>query len=438
MTLFPDGSTEVASRYRDGVLDGPWTRHFPGGAVAETGAYRAGLPDGHWQQLGPTGVVLGEYDLVAGTGTRTQWRDDGPRYRVTELVAGVPSGEDTIYELDGSVVTSAHYVDGVLDGPHTTGTIATIRLEEVLAAGIRIGVRRIWQQGTKIAESRYDAKGRLDGPFTEWRSLKAPRVTGQYAHGKRTGVWTWFDKFKTKSREGAFAAGKRDGAWVERDEGKVTFTGTYAAGKPEGDFVYFDRKGREIGRCTLTAGSGVMQTFYWNGKVATEQTLVEGVEDGPYRELTPGGRATVEGAYRAGQKHGAWRERTPTGTPILEQHWKHGKLDGVVKKYVAGTLSLEATYADGAAAGPYTEYRGTAPAVTGQFAADRRTGTWITHTADGGVVTATYVEGVLEGPWQRSRGGTTESGPMTRGRRSGTWTTTTAQGGVTAITYRAP
>ena len=438
ITLFPDGTVEIESHYSGGALDGTWIRHFPGGAIAESGAYRAGQPDGHWRQLGPMGAVLGEYELVAGTGTLVRWREAGPRYSATQLEGGVRAGVQTIYEADGSVVASSRYVAGALDGPHVTGTVGTIRVEEVFARGVRIGVRRIWQQGTKIAESAYDDQGRLHGPFTEWRSLRIPRLVGQYAHGKRAGAWTWFDRYKNKEREGAYVAGKRDGTWIERDEGKVTFTGTYAAGMPDGAFVYLDRKGNEIGRSTLSAGSGVLKTFYWNGKTASEQTFVAGLEDGPYRELTPGGRATVEGMYRAGDRHGAWTERSASGTPILEQHWEHGRLDGTVKKYAGGALSLHATYADGAPTGAYTEYRDGKPAVTGQYAAGARTGTWITRTADSGTVTATYVDGVLAGPWERARAGVTEAGTMANGRRTGTWTTTDARAIVTTVTYVAP
>ena len=61
------------------------------------------------------------------------------------------------------------------------------------------------------------------------------------------------------------------------------------------------------------------------------------------------------------------------------------KLDGAVRKYADGKLVSEATYKDGKATGSYIEYRAGRPSVTGQFAADRKTGVWTQYDADGHV-----------------------------------------------------
>jgi antitoxin component YwqK of YwqJK toxin-antitoxin module len=85
------------------------------------------------------------------------------------------------------------------------------------------------------------------------------------------------------------------------------------------------------------------------------------------------------------------------------------------------------------------ELRRGKPAVTGQFAADRRTGTWTHYAEDGGVVLiATYKDGVLEGPWRQLVGGVVLEGTMAAGRRAGTWTQTDRGGAVRTLTYEAP
>jgi len=126
---------------------------------------------------------------------------------------------------------------------------------------------------------------------------------------------------------------------------------------------------------------------------------------------------------------------------VLEQVWKRGKLDGVVKKYVDGKVSLEAHYVDGKAEGSYTELRLGKRSVTGQFAGDLRTGTWTHHNPDGAVVlTATYKDNVLDGTWRElvASPPAVLEGQMTAGRRSGTWTRTDQAGGVRKLTYRTP
>jgi antitoxin component YwqK of YwqJK toxin-antitoxin module len=109
-----------------------------------------------------------------------------------------------------------------------------------------------------------------------------------------------------------------------------------------------------------------------------------------------------------------------------------------VRKYIDGKLATEATYKDGRASGKYVEYRNGKPAVTGQFADDRRTGAWTQYDADGHVtLTATYRDGVLDGPWRQLVGGVVLEGTLTQGRRTGTWTQTDKAGEVRQQSYAA-
>lgn len=439
VTMFPDGSTEVAGAYKDGVLDGPWERRNVAGAVVETGSYAAGLKSGRWRMMSSAGAVLGEYEMAAGTGTEMHWLDDGTLYSERTRKAGVLEGNDRIYASDGTPLVSKQWVAGKLDGAHAIGTRTTLRIEETFAAGVRRGNRQIWQFGVLVLDENYDRRGKLDGEYTIWRNKKVMRVHGQYEHGKRDGLWTWNDRDGNKEREGNYATGKRDGPWTEWYENKIVATGSYSAGKPNGEFIYYDRGENELGRFEIKDGTGTMLTFWPTRKVAARQHLYQGVPDGVYQELTKLGKVVVEGRFRNEQKHGAWKEWTPEGVPTLEQTWKRGKLDGVVRKYIDGMVATEATYKDGKVTGPYAEYRAGKPAVTGQFVDDRRTGTWTQYDPEGRVtLTATYKDGVLDGPWRQLVAGTVLEGTLTQGRRTGTWTRTDKAGVVRQLTYQAP
>jgi antitoxin component YwqK of YwqJK toxin-antitoxin module len=439
VTLFPDGSIEIEGAYKDGQLDGPWQRKHPGGAVAEQGAYAAGKKTGRWVQSSAAGAILGQYELAAGTGVEKRWHENGQLYREIALRAGVRNGPTKLYERDGTLLESARYVKGILDGPRAVGSKWTLRIEEKLAWGVRTGPRKIWQGGLLLVEEAYD-RGRLHGPYAVWRTLKIARVKGEYTSGKRSGDWLWKDLNDKKEREGRYTPdGKRDGTWTEWSGDRLVFSGVYAAGKPDGEFIYNDYSGNELGRFTIRGGTGTMTTFHWNRKPATKQRMVSGVEDGPYQELTLRGKVVVEGMYRGGVKHGTWKEWTPEGVIVLEQGWKRGKLDGLVKKYVDGKLSTQSTYVAGKAEGLYVELRSGKPAVTGQFTADRRTGTWTHYAPDGSVVlVATYKDGVLDGPWRQLIGGAVLEGTMAAGRRTGTWTRTEKGGAVRTLTYGLP
>jgi antitoxin component YwqK of YwqJK toxin-antitoxin module len=440
ITVFPDDTIEVSGSYRDGVLDGPWLRRHVDGAVVEEGRYAAGHKDGRWKQTSPSGTTLGEYELAAGTGVERFWYDGGALYSERALEASVPHGSHRVLAADGAVIIAARYTKGQLDGPHTVGVAGSLlRFDETFAAGVRRGARKILLYGTLIADETYDRQGRLDGAYTLWRRARVMRAKGQFSRGRRIGAWTWWDRNNNKEKEGRYVEGRRNGPWTEWLEGKLLFSGAYSAGKPDGEFVYFDRLGRELGRFTITAGTGTMLTFHTNKKAASRQAIVNGVMSGIYQELTPLGKIVVQGRYRADHKHGTWKYSTMTGAPLREHTYELGRLDGVVRKYIDGRVAMETTYADGKVVGPYAEYRDGKPAITGQYDADRKHGTWTTLSSEGLVVlTATYDHGVLQGPWRQLVDGTVVEGEMRDGRRSGTWTVTDRSGAVTQLTYTTP
>lgn len=440
ITLFPDGSIAISGLYKDGALDGAWERNHPSGAIAERGTYASGMKHGTWTQFAPSGKQLGTYEMAMGTGTERRWFDDGALYAEIALKNGLEHGPAKLYTPDGTLITSSQYDDGRLDGAHVVGTYRTMRFEEKFTRGVRTGKREIWEDHTQLALEHYDRRGRLDGDYTLWRKKTIRRVEGKFEHGKRVGAWVWHDRDGSIEREGSYVGGKKDGDWIEYAEGKVVFTGHYTDGKPDGEFTYFDRNGNELGKFTITGGTGTMLTFWGNRKVSSKTRLFNGVEDGPYRELTTRGKVVVAGRYRGGLKHGVWKEWSPDGSVLLlEQTWKRGKLDGPVKKYVDGKLSLEATYLDGQVAGVYTEHRNGKPAVTGSYAGDRKSGTWTHYGADGSVVlVATYKSGVLDGPWRQLVDGSVLEGTMIGGRRTGTWTLTDKAGSVKELVYATP
>lgn len=440
ITLFPDNSIEIKGTYKDGALDGAWERHHPEGKIALEGSYAAGKRTGKWTQRSTSGAVLGEFEMTAGTGTEKKWLDDGVLYSETPFKDGVLEGVEKVYAHDGTQIASSKYKAGKLDGPHWFGTKNTLRFEETFVAGVRRGRKLIYQQGGLLEDSTLDRAGRLDGPYSIWRSAKVPRVKGEFSSNHRVGAWVWNDRDGKKEREGSYKWGRRDGEWNEWEQEKLTWSGTYDVGKPNGTFTYWDKAGNEIGKYEIKDGTGWAMTYWSNKKVSSKQHLYKGVEDGPYQEFTRLGKMVLEAHYASGIRHGRWREWTQDGqTLTLDQTFKKGKLDGAVKKYVDGKLSMEITYAEGKAEGPYVEYRAGKPSVTGQFAQDQKTGTWTHYNADGNVVRiATYKEGVLDGAYKDLANGVVSEGTMVAGRRSGTWTRTEKGGVVRKITYRAP
>jgi antitoxin component YwqK of YwqJK toxin-antitoxin module len=439
ITLYPDQSIAIEGHYKDGKLDGAWKRHHPNGATAEEGAYATGMADGTWRAFDTAGTPLGDYTLKAGTGKQKRWLADGPIYSETQLKKGVPNGYTKVFDREGHLIVIAKLTAGKLDGDHLVGGKNTLRIEETFVRGVRRGPRKIWQFWALLVDENYDTKGALDGAFTLWRDKIVPRVQGTFEHGKRVGSWIWTDRNNKTEREGDYIDGKKTGPWFEYTDEKLTFQGIFTDGKPDGEFIYYDRNSVELGRFTITDGTGTMLTFHPTKNVSSRTRLQQGQLSGKYEEISIRGRTLVEGNYLADRKHGWWREWNEAGALLSEEQWKRGKLDGAWKKYVDGKLAVESTYKDGMASGVYTEYRAGKPALVGQFVADKRTGTWISYDNGGAVtLTATYKDGVLDGPWRQLEAGTVVEGTMVAGRRAGTWTRTDRAGTVTTTVVKTP
>jgi antitoxin component YwqK of YwqJK toxin-antitoxin module len=225
--------------------------------------------------------------------------------------------------------------------------------------------------------------------------------------------------------------------------------GSYAKGKPNGRFTYWSTSGSVAGRFKMRKGTGTMKTFHDSGELASELAMVRGVRHGAYREYSTHGQVTLEGAYRNDEKHGEWITRNGGGELVREERYVAGKLEGVVRQYRRGLLAAEQTYAGGLREGPYRELvLGKAgpegdpvERVTGEYAADRKSGEWIYRGADGQpALVEHYQDGALQGGFQELVGGqVVVRGQHEHGRRSGVWAWATPKGDqVRTITYDAP
>lgn len=438
VALHPDGTIAERAAYAGGALDGPWQRFAPGGALIVDGAWRAGRRDGTWRQLAG-GVELGRDVLAGGTGTLRAWHPTGALAAESSWKDGAPHGPARAWTEDGVAILDESWRDGARDGDRSAGHAAGISLRESWRGGVRHGARTLRRRGHVALDERY-AQGALDGDWIAYRSPRRVRERGAYAAGARTGTWTWLDAGGAKQREGAYARGRRDGAWTEWTGPVVTWTGRYAGGVPDGAFVTYDRRGRELGRDVLAAGTGTLRTFHAGGAVETETAMVRGRAHGRFRQLTAGGRVIATGRFADGERDGAWTWRTRAAT--REATYARGRLDGALRRTRGTTPALAATFAAGRRSGPYAEHfaDGT-PAITGRFADDRRDGAWLTHRRDGSIaVRAHYRAGLLDGPWQElsPTGDVLVSGQHQRGHRVGTWTSIDAAGATTTVDHGAP
>jgi antitoxin component YwqK of YwqJK toxin-antitoxin module len=442
--LFPDGSAEVLGRYDSGVLDGKWVRVRRDRRIAEEGTYRAGAKDGAWRQYDVDGGLLGEYAMERGTGVEKRWWEHGALQSATTWQGGKRQGPTQSWAPDGALIIQEMWRDGLLDGPREIGTRSSMFVAEERQRGVRVGARELWRRGYQALAEQYDSDGHLDGQFAAWRSRGRLREQGSYRHGLRHGVWTWFDRGGGKEREGSYVDGLRDGTWTSWHGRSVASVGTYRAGIPDGDFVEYDDRGRELGRYRVVKGKGAARTFHGNRRLATETQLEDGVPHGRFVAYDLRGKRISEGRFDHGARHGVWRERWPTGKVRIEARYDHGDLQGPWKRFSPkGKLEIETSYDAGKRQGPYAEYfaDGTRE-IAGAFVDDRADGEWTQWHRGGAVaVRATWRAGALDGPWQELApdGSVAVRGAHERGHRAGAWEYLAPDGSVQrTVTYTAP
>jgi uncharacterized protein len=443
--LYPDGSTEIAGTYRDGLLDGEWRRMFRNGKTAEVGNYVAGKKDGTWQLYTDQGGLLGDYHMAAGTGVEQRWYFDGQLASERHFRNGVLDGQSLVYGDGGAVLYSAQFHRGALDGTRRVGVAGALRLEDQWAAGHPVSARKIWRHETLTLDMTFDDEGEPTGVFTAWRSHATLRERGTYLRGDRHGVWRWYGRGGELEREGSYFLGLRHGTWRQWSGGHLTMQGKYAKGRPQGVFTFWTSSGGVAGTCNMRNGTGTMPTYYDSGLTATKLDMVRGLRHGVYQELTPRGKVVVEGSYVNDQRDGPWLEFDGDGAVVREAHYTEGKLEGVVRRYRDGHLIAEAGYAGGQREGAYRELKvsgdgkGDVEAVSGSFHADRKSGEWIYRRDDGSPsLVANYKNGVLQGPWRQLAGEkVVVRGQHEAGRRTGTWSWAASEPGST-LTYGSP
>ena len=219
------------------------------------------------------------------------------------------------------VIEVARYINGKLDGPHAVGTRSTLRIEETFAAGVRTGRARSGSSGLLLADETYDRRGKLDGAVHDVAPPKVARVEGpvrvRQAH-RRLGVVRLATR--TRSARATTSTASATARGSSGCEDKLVFTGSYTAGKPDGEFVYFDRSGNELGRFTITDGTGTMLTFHAQQEaVVAPAPRTRASRTASTRSSPTAARSSSRARTAATRSTARGRSGRPTACSTLEQ-----------------------------------------------------------------------------------------------------------------------
>ena len=252
------------------------------------------------------GTPLGEYQIAAGTGIERRWHEMGeleqrasarqePRERPVEYL-----------RHHGSVACRRATSRASSTGAHGRQEEHAADRGDVRAAARASARARSGSSGrccsTRTTTTRASSTARSRSGAT--RSSARRRARTSTASDRHVGVDRHNNK---KEREGDFVDGKKTGPWYEWAGQARDVLGHYTDGKPDGEFVYYDANGNELGRFTITDGTGTMLTFHANKKARRRSTIVKGALRRPVRGAHAARQGVVEGHYSQTMKHGWWQ-----------------------------------------------------------------------------------------------------------------------------------
>jgi len=126
------------------------------------------------------------------------------------------------------------------------------------------------------------------------------------------------------------------------EEGVLEIIEHYSNGKYEGDYEVFYANGqqKQKGAYSNDMAQGEWKTFYPNGKLKETVVIVDGEENGPFKEYSEKGILTAEGAYNGTDKdigtpkeHGTLKIYDEiTGDLVKEMKCNYGVCNTVWKK----------------------------------------------------------------------------------------------------------
>lgn len=393
--------------------------YHPNGKIASEGTMRSGKPDGYWKTYYENGLLKSE-------GNRKNFELDNLW---------------KFYNDDGSISLEINYLEGKKHGIRTTYREDEI-IKEFFQQDQREGTTSYFYRDGTLKRTipfingleqgngfEYDNQGNII-LLTEYRRgfiINRESINRTDYNGLKQGKWKFFYSDGTLQMEGTYRAGKREGFFKTYDRkgnllelkkyvedveiqdvpeiakltvsneyyetGKIKSVTTYRNNVPEGIRREYDRNGNIEKALIYTAG-----------KVLGEGIVnEEGLKEGFWKEYFISGQLRAEGMYQNGKKTGEWLFRYENGR--LEQkgsYDNHGKPIGKwILYYENGNLWKEESYRDGLKDGLVTEFDSIGNIISeGEYFEDMEEGKWI-YNSGYHRIEGNYRSGMRNGIWKQ-------------------------------------
>ncbi len=400
------------------VAEGYALFYYPNGNIASEGTMRQGKPDGYWKTYFESGVLKSEGNRVDFQleGKWVFYREDGLKMMEINYNGGKKNGLRITYREDETV--NENFVMDKKEGL-TTYYYADGKIKRVVPFMDEL------ENGNGF---EYDKNGNII-VVTEYRRgyvVSRESINRTDLNGLRQGRWKFFYEDGKLQSEGTYRAGKRDGYFKTYDrKGNLTDLKKYSedieiVDVPEISKLtivteyYPNGKVKSLTTFRENLPDGIRREYDEEGKIISASVFVQGIrlsegilnedgtKEGMWKEFFANGSLRAEGRYAGGRKVGAWQFKYESGS--LEQKGEYnneGKLIGKWEWYFEnGNLRAEEYYTNGLKDGMATEFDYNGDIISqGEFFEDLEEGPWV-YRIDNTKIDGNYRAGLKSGTWK--------------------------------------
>ena len=355
---FPDGEIQSKYFYQDDNKHGKFYNYHRNGKVSTEGWFVDGVRTGDWTFYNKLGNITNKeyysdgntrkytdnYDVYGKMEYRTYFNDQ----LTTQIDYYNPDGEiyeSLVYDKNGNVdYKRTNYLghkshDGATENGALNGQFTwyypdgKIKSKTTFKNGNRHGEYVKYHLNGKVAQNVNYVNGNYEGKSTWYTEDGKIDTEINYLRGERHGKAIWYHENGKKSQETIYNLGDKDGKQTVYDPaGEVNTIKFYNDGKIIG-FAYIEKLGNETKPIMPENLTGLVKTYYKNGKIASERTYEKGNLHGDLKLYHSNGKIWKEQSYYYNQEEGTFKTYYPNGTLKSEMQYKDSDVDGIAKYY---------------------------------------------------------------------------------------------------------
>ena len=348
-SFFQDGKIKSQGWYEDGEEQGEWRYYYPNGIIKTMNFFHKGEYHGLQEFYGVEGRLVSTLLYNFGNVLSEEFYD--PEGNLFEEFERNTPGKHILqnHHFNGTVSHETTYINGVKHGSYKQYDHHGQKTEELnFTNGEQDGTFISYHPNGKRKMVANVSRGDLHGEIQYFYEDGTLELVREYEFGNSIGESKSYHENGKLKVLTPYLAGKEHGRKEFFDpEGRLELVRFYKHGRLMG-YSYLDQNLTELPMIPLENETGVVRSFYDNGKVSREMEYVRGEVTGIYKSYYYSGQLMYETNYQAGEYHGKTTEYYPNGNLKSEEIYHFGELHGPSRQfYENGQLKKVVNYVYG-------------------------------------------------------------------------------------------